>query len=203
MQKLMKNKIFTLVVAVCLLTLAALLLLDGLGVGDLYIGRRILYPLAGALLLLYVALTLFPALSRTRGALRLVLIVETVLLLLAAVSYLLADLIALPLLSDLTVCALIGLTLALRGAALCVTAYLHEGEKRAPLWHFILYLCLLAVGVWQMSAPLVPDRLILLVIGILAFVAAVYFAIGTVINFKKASRSKSTKASIELVSRDN
>lgn len=188
MQKILKNKVVTLILAVLLFALAVLLLLDSLGVGHLYVGRRILHPLVGALLVVYILLALIPQIMRARRTVRALVIAEVVILALAAFAHLFSELLALVLLSDLSVCALIGLALALRGIVLVLDAYLVNTEKRAPLWHFIGFLALVVVGVWQLSAPIVPDRFVLLVIGVLALLAALYFTARTVVNFRKGKK---------------
>ena len=185
MQKMLKNKIVTLALAVLLAALAVLLLLDGFGVGHLYVGRQILHPLAGALLAVYVLLAVIPQFTRTHKTVRIFVIVEVVILALAALAHLFSELLALVLLSDLSVCALVGLALFLRGLVLALGAYLESGEKHAPLWHFIGFLAMMTVGVWQLASPIVPDRFILLVIGVLAFLAALYFTARTVVNFRR------------------
>ena len=52
MQKLMKNWIFTLIVCILLSILSVLMFLDGVGVGDVHIGYRIIHVLTAVVLLL-------------------------------------------------------------------------------------------------------------------------------------------------------
>lgn len=202
MSKLLKNKIFTLIVALLLTALAVLMILDGLGVGDWYLARRMIHPLAGVLLIGYVSLVLIPMLLAGRGVKRWLTLAEAVLLALAGIAHVLFELIFVPLFSSLTVCALIALTVAARGVVLTVCAYLKKSENPIPLWGFILYLCMVIVGVWQTAAPLVSDRFIILLIGAIAFVTAVYFAIGTVLNFKRTKKKTRSGARSVVTQRD-
>lgn len=202
MSKLLKNKIFTLIVALLLTALAVLMILDGLGVGDWYLARRMIHPLAGILLLGYVSLVLIPMLLAGCGAKRWLTLAEAVLLAIVGISHVLYEHVFLPPLSSLTVCALIALALAARGVVLTVCAYLEKGEDPIPLKGFILYLCMVIAGVWQTAAPLVSDRFIILLIGAIAFVTAVYFAVGTVLNFKRTKKKTRSDASSVVTQND-
>ncbi|MBQ3483758.1 MAG: hypothetical protein IJA78_06235 [Clostridia bacterium] len=209
MQKLMKNWIFTLVVCCLLSILAVLMILDGFGVGDVYLGRQILHILAAVVLSLYLIFGLFPLLKTYRGTVQAFLIAEIAILLIAAVAQACQQFFRIPILAEMQVCAILGLALWLRGAVKTVHAYLLNGAadaKRIPLWQLCCYIVLSAVGVWQMVDPLVEDRYFIFCIGGAALVSAAIFGCVTAQNRKalpkrgkKAKKTESTETAVVAV----
>ena len=128
MQRIMKNWIFTLITCMLLAILAVLMLLDGLGVGDLYIGRRIIHVLTAVSLLIYVVLALCPLIPKyhTRSG-RTFLIGEIVVLAVTAVAQIGVEMFNMPVLSKLEVCSVLGLAVWLRSSVMIVRAYLVQG----------------------------------------------------------------------------
>jgi len=210
MQKLMKNWIFTLIVCILLSILAVLMILDGFGVGDVYLGQQILHILAAVVLSLYLIFALFPLLKTYRGTVQAFLIFEIVLLLVAVVAQACQQFFRIPILAEMQVCSIFGLALWLRCSVETVHAYLLNGEpetpkkengekkekgkaKRVPLWRLCLYILLGSVGVWQMVDPLVKDRYFIFCIGAAALVTAAIFGYATAQN-RKALPKKPKKA---------
>ena len=196
MQKLMKNWVFTLVVCCLLSILAVLMILDGFGVGDIYLGRQILHILAAVVLSLYLIFGLFPLLRTYRGTVQAFLIFEIALLTVAVVAQACQQFFRIPILAEMQVCSILGLALWLRGAVKTVHAYVLNGTanaKRIPLWQLCCYILLSAVGVWQMVDPLVEDRYFIFCIGAAALVSAAIFGYATAQN-RKALPKKPKKA---------
>ena len=129
MQKLIKNWIFTLVTCILLAILSVLMFLDGAGVGDLFIGQRIIHVLTAVSLLIYVILALCPMVPKyhTRSG-RSFLLIEIVVLIVTAIAQIGVELFNdIPWISDLAVCSVLGLALWLRAFVLIVRAYLVQG----------------------------------------------------------------------------
>ena len=188
MQRIMKNWIFTLIVCALLLILSVLMLLDGVGVGDLYIGQQIIHILTAVGLLLYVIFAVIPLVPRYRHkGVRGFLILEIVVLLLTVFAQAFSADIPIPFFSDMQACSVVGLALWLGSAMQLIRAYLVKGieeQKQVPLWLFCVYLLLGAVGVWQIVDPLIENRYFSFVIAGIALVFAVIFGVFTVQNRK-------------------
>ena len=200
MQKLMKNWIFTLVTAILLAILSVLMFLDGFGVGDLYIGQKIIHILTAVVLLLYVLFGVCPLMLRYRhNGVRAFLGVEIAVLLLTVFGQLVnGSTIAIPWLSTMQACSVVGLALWLSSSTQLIRAYLVRGaenQKQVPLWLFCIYILLSAVGVWQMVRPLISDRYFIFAIAVLALVFAAIFAVFTVQNHRNLPRRAKNQAS--------
>lgn len=188
MQKLMKNWIFTLTVCILLSVLSVLMFLDGFGVGDLYIGQRIIHILTAVTLLLYVIFAVIPLVGRYRHkGVRGFLILEIAILLLTVFAQGFGSAVHIPFFSDMQACSVVGLALWLGAAMQLVRAYLVKGieeQKQVPLWLFCIYILLGAVGVWQIVDPLIENRYFIFGIAVLALVFAVTFGVFTAQNRK-------------------
>lgn len=186
MRKLMNNWIFTLVVCILTALLALLMLLDGLGVGDLFISKKVLHLLASVALGLYTVFVIFPLTVRYRGKIQAFVIGEALILVLLVVGLFCCNFSNnIPLLSSLEICSVMGFALWLRGAVETVRAYLLRGtalKNQTPLWALCLYILLSFVGVWQMFAPSVRDIYFIFCLATLAFVIAAIFGYATVMN---------------------
>ncbi len=197
MQKLMKNWIFTLITCILLAILSVLMFLSGFEVGGMHIGRNIIHIVAAVALALYTVFALFPLVVRYRGALQGFVLGEVAILLLTAVAHVCMEFFAIPLLSDLQVCSVLGLALWLRGAVETVHAYLSASDedtsKRIPLWRLLLYILLSAVGVWQLVKPLISDNVFIFVIGGISCIVAVIFGYATAANRKATSDERAAK----------
>jgi hypothetical protein len=193
----MKNWIFTLITCILLAILGVLMFLSGFEVGGMHIGRDIIHIVAAVALVLYTVFALFPLVVRYRGILQGFVMGEVVILLLTAVAHIFMEYFAIPILSDLAVCSVLGLALWLRGAVETVHAYLSMREedvkKRIPLWRLLLYILLSAVGVWQIAKPLVSDRVFIFVIGTISFIVAVIFGYATAMNRKAGADARLAK----------
>lgn len=199
MQKLMKNWIFTLIVCILLSILAVLMILDGFGVGDVYLGQQILHILAAVVLSLYLIFALFPLLKTYRGTVQAFLICEIVLLLVAVVAQACQQFFRIPILAEMQVCSILGLALWLRGVVKTVHAYVLNGTanaKKIPLWQLCCYILISAVGVWQMVDPLVKDRYFIFCIGAAALVTAAIFGYATVQNRKALPKKPKKKKNV-------
>ena len=196
MQKLMKNWVFTMIACILLVMLAVLLFLDGFDVGGLHIADRLLHLVAALALLIYTVFALFPLVVRYGGVLRGFVLGEIVLLLLTALAHICMEWVAVPLISSMQVCAVLGLVLWLRGTVEILHAYFsatEEGEKRMPLWKLLVYILLSAVGVWQMADPLIPDKVFVFAVGAVAGVMAILFAVITASNRKASASARAAK----------
>ena len=219
MQKLMKNWIFTLITCILLAILSVLMFLDGAGVGDLFIGRRIIHVLTAVALAIYVVLALCPMVPKYHnGTGRIFLLCEIAILAFTVVTQIGVEMFSnIPWLSDLAVCSVLGLALWLRAFVLIVHSYLvlgivsgggqekAEGEEkktapafvRTPLWKLCGYVLMSSVGVWQMARPLIEDRFFVFCIAAAAGVFAVIFGVFTAQNHK--ARPKKEKKQPETV----
>lgn len=206
MQKLMKNWIFTLITCILLAVLAVLTFLDGFDVGGLHIGDRIIHLVAAIALALYTVFAIFPLTVRYKGVLRAFVIGEIAILTLTAVAHVCMEWFAIPLISDLEVCAVLGLAIWLRGAVEIVHAYLSGEEKgikpRVPLWKLLAYILLCAVGVWQLIAPIISDRSFIFVIAAAATVMAVIFGCLTYTNRKAGAEERKKKKAERLLKKE-
>lgn len=218
MQKLMKNWIFTLVTCILLTILSVLMFLDGAGVGDLFIGQKIIHVLTAVALAVYVILALCPMVPKyhTRSG-RSFLLAEIVILTVTVIAQIGVELFRdIPWLSDLAVCSVLGLAIWLRSFVLIVRAYLlqgitpakanKEGTKknarhlsRTPLWRLCLYIIMGSFGVSQMVKPLVKDQWFVFCIATAAAVFAIIFAIFTVENHKACPKKPAKKKKPETV----
>lgn len=202
MQKLMKNWIFTMITCILLLMFAVLMVLDGLDVGGLHIGDRLIHLLAAIALVIYVVFALFPLVMRYRGVLRGFVIGEVTILLVTALAQLFTEWVNVPLISSMQVCSVLGLAMWLRGVVQTVRAYLSgvgEGaEPRIPLWKLLLYVLLSTLGVWQLAAPSIADKTFILVIGLLAGVMGVIFACITYHNRKESAPERAAKKQVRM-----
>lgn len=202
MQKLMKNWIVTLVTCILLTVLAVLMFLDGFDVGNLHIGDRLIHLVAAIALALYVIFALFPLTVRYKGTLRVFVLVEIALLTVTAVAHICIEWFAIPLISDLEVCSVLGLAIWLRGAVETVHAYLSAAEKdaklRVPLWKLLGYILLCAVGVWLLIVPVISDRAFVFVIAAAATVMAVIFGCLTYVNRKAGAEERKAKKAEKL-----
>ena len=203
MQKLMKNWIFTLTVCILLSILSVLMIVDGIGVGDLYIGQQIIHILTAVALLLYVIFAVIPLVARYRHkGVRAFLILEIAVLLLTVFAQGFGSAVRIPFFSDMQACSVVGLALWLGAAMQLIRAYLVKGieeQKQVPLWLFCIYILLGAVGVWQIVDPLIENRYFSFVIAGIALVFAVIFGIFTAQNRKalpkKPKKEKKEEAS--------
>ena len=206
MQKLMKNWVFTLITCILLAILAVLMFLDGFEVGGLHIGSRLIHLVAAVALALYVIFALFPLTVRYKGTLRAFVIGEIVILSLTAVAHICMEWFMIPLISSLEVCSVLGLALWLRGAVETVHAYFSasstDPKKRIPLWKLLAYILLCAVGVWQLIAPIVSDRVFIFVIAAAATVMAVIFAWLTASNRKAGEAERKAKKAEKLARKE-
>ena len=197
MQKLMKSWIFTMIACALLLILATLMILDGFDVGGLRIADRMIHLVVALALVIYVGFTLFPLTVRYRGILRGFVLGEIAVLLLTAFAHICMEWITVPVISDMQVCAVLGLALWLRAVVETVHAYVsgvgENAPKRMPLWKLLLYILLAAVGVWQMARPLISDRTFIFVIGGAAGVMAILFGFITYSNRKASAPAREAK----------
>lgn len=202
MQKLTKNWIFTLIACILMTVLAVLMFLDGFDVGGLHIGSRLIHLVAAIALGLYAAFAIFPLTLRYKGILRAFVIGEIVLLALTAVAHMCMEWFAVPLISSLQVCSVLGLALWLRGAVETVHAYYSaandQPDKRVPLWKLLCYILLSAAGVWQLIAPSISDRAFIFVIAVVATVMALLFAWITANNRKAGAADRKAKKQAKL-----
>ncbi len=209
MQKLMKNWIFTMVVCILLAILAVLMFLSGFDVGGMHIGQSIIHMVTAIALVIYTVFAICPLVARYRGALQGFVIGEAIILFATAIAHLCMEWFALPLLSDLAVCSVLGLALWLRGAVQTVHVYLsvapqkadakkeqkeeQKAQKPLPLWQLLCYILLSAVGVWQIAKPTIKDNVFVFVIGTVSLVIAAIFGYSTVINRRATADVRAVK----------
>ncbi len=203
MQKLIKNRVFTLIICILLAILSLLMFLDGFGVGEGHYGQKTIHLITAVVLLLYTIFMLIPMLPRYHGVARAFLSGEIVILLLVTAIEACGDFVDLPVVSTIQVCSAMGLAVWLRGAVLTIRAfYLTDEEKpKHPLLRLCWYILLSAVGVWQLVRPLIKDKYFIFFIGGTALIGAVIFGYATVDNFRAArSRAAEKKAETEEAS---
>lgn len=215
MQKVMKNWIFTLIIGVLLLALAAWLILDVTVIGEWsnFASIRFLNYLTAAVLVLYTAIGLIPMFTYYRGKNIFFLIGEIVLTLAMAAVFVIVEIKLVDWIPQVNPCQAFGLALWLRMSVMIVRAYLQQDpppvesrpvliaadeedpekvarrrkkEKRitarTPLWALCLLILASALGVWQMSAPLLNEEGCVWAIAIVAAAFVVVFTVLTVQN---------------------
>ncbi|MBR3862064.1 MAG: hypothetical protein IKM42_00215 [Clostridia bacterium] len=205
MQKLMKNWVFTMITCILLLVLTIIMLLGALEAKGFTLAQDILHLLVAVVLGIYIVFTLFPMIVHYRGVPQLFVGVEIVLLIIAMVALVFAQ-VNVPFFSSLQVCSVVGLAIWLRGAVEIIHAYTlqgTQGKKKTPLWALCLYILLSAFGVWQMAAPTIEDKHFLFVIGGISLVMAVIFGYATAQNRKAAYGGKKKKKKAKKGSEDS
>lgn len=179
MKKQLKNKTFTLVVAICLAVLGTVLLLGAFEVEFFSFANDVLQVLTGALIGVYAVFVLWPFVENSTGNMRILALVEFVIGALLAFAQIAAYFVSIPILSDLAVCACIGFLIWLRGLDQVVYTYLCKGTKsggRSSLARLYVWLALLCFGLWQMAKPSIKDRDFLFCLAFISLAGAVYFA---------------------------
>ncbi len=205
MQKLMKNWVFTMITCILLLVLTIIMLLGALEAKGFTLAQDILHLLVAVVLGIYIIFTLFPMIVHYRGVPQLFVGVEIVLLIIAMVALVFAQ-VNVPFFSSLQVCSVVGLAIWLRGAVEIIHAYTLQAapdKKKTPLWALCLYILLSAFGVWQMAAPTIEDKHFLFVIGGISLVMAVIFGYATAQNRKAAYGGKKKKKKAKKGSEDS
>lgn len=200
MQKLIKNWIFTLIVCILLAVLTTVMLLGAFEVKGFTLAHEILHILMAVIVGVYTVFAIFPLVVRYRGIIRVFVCVEILILMLAIVALACAQ-VDVPFFSTLQVCSVVGLAIWARGAVEIIHAYLlqgSDGAKRIPLWALGGYILLCAFGMWQLARPTIQDKHFLFVIGGVAFVMTMIFALATAKNRRakprKAKKKKTAKA---------
>lgn len=192
MQKLMKNWVFTMITCILLSVLTVIMLLGAFEIKGFTLAQDILHLLVAVVLAIYIIFTLFPMIVHYRGVPQLFVGVEIVLLIVAMIALVFAQ-VNVPFFSSLQVCSVVGLAIWLRGAVEIIHAYTlqgTQGKKKTPLWALCLYILLCAFGVWQMANPTIEDKHFLFVIGGVSLVMAVIFGYATAQNRKAAYGGK-------------
>lgn len=187
MEKMIKNKVFTLVATILLAVFGTAMLLGALEVKGFSFARDILRVLTGVLLAVYAVLFLFPLSTRYAGKSRYFIFGEIVLVLLLAVGQAACQFINVPLLSTLSLCACIGFAVWLRGVTEAVRIYQLKGTKSAGRNAFPrLCGCILLIsfGVWEVAKPSIRDRSFLYFLAFAAFAFALLFLYFTIRNAK-------------------
>ncbi len=189
MQNMMKNKIFTLVLAVLQALLAVFFLLGALRVRKLDFARDVLRLFSALMLLFYVVLVLLrPFLAEENKQRKTVCGIEIAFLLVVVLGLIASQfLFDVPFFGAVPVCAAVGLVLAARGTVGLLHAYF--GEQKMPLYRYCLFLLLTAVGVWQVAKPAIPDKYFLFFLSFTALLVAGFFAVLTVLNFKAQKKN--------------
>ncbi|MBQ2773484.1 MAG: hypothetical protein IJF45_03960 [Clostridia bacterium] len=205
MQKLMKNWVFTMITCILLSVLMVIMLLGAFEVKGFTLAQDILHLLVAVVLGIYIIFTLFPMIVHYRGVPQLFVGVEIVLLIIAIVALVFAQ-VNVPFFSSLQVCSVVGLAIWLRGAVEIIHAYTlqaTQNKKKTPLWALCLYILLSAFGVWQMANPTIEDKHFLFVIGGISLVMAVIFGYATAQNRKAAYGGKKKKKKAKKGSEDS
>ncbi len=188
MDKMIKNKAFTLVATILLAAFSTVLLLGAMEVKGFSFARDILRIFTGVMLAVYAVLCLFPLSARYTGKSRYFIFGEIVLVLLCAVGQAACQFLNVPLLSTLSLCACIGFVIWLRGVTEAVRVYQQKGTKSAERNAF-LRLCgcifLITFGAWEVAKPSIRDRSFLYFLAFAAFAFALLFLYFTVRNAKR------------------
>ena len=193
MQKLMKNQIFTMVGCFLMTVLAVLLFLDGFDAGGLHVADRMLHLVMAVALVIYTVFALFPLVVRYGGILRVFVLIEVGLVLVAAVLHACMEWTTISFLYKTEICAVLGLALWLRATVEILHAYLGDPTERAPIWRMLAYILLAALGVWQMASPLITDEILLFTIGTAAGVMALLLACASISNYRASAPARAAK----------
>ena len=188
MEKMIKNKMFTLVVTILLAAFGTVMLLGALEVKGFSFARDILRIFTGVLLAVYAVLCLFPLSYRYNGKSKYFIFGEIVLVLLCAVGQAACQFLNVPILSTLSLCACIGFLVWLRGVTEAVRVYQLKGAKSAGANAFLrLCLCifLISFGAWEVAKPSIRDRSFLYFLAFASFAFALLFLYFTIRNAKR------------------
>ena len=143
-------------------------------------------------LLAYLALFLFGKLSRARGAMFTVLLVEFVIISLIAAGLLLSQV---SLIKINGVCRVVGLSLWIHSTASMIGEYQAATVKihrRTPMHIFVLHLSLSSFGVYIFAAPFISDKTIAWIAALLSFALGALCLIFAII-FAARGKKKATQ----------
>lgn len=172
MKKLVKFFVFDFIVAALFIALGVLMIvLPEFGSGALsYV--------AAALLVIYLALYLFPKVKIAKGNLQVLVIVESLIVLLIAAAFILKAFdVIIPLVSDVRPAQLVGIVLWLRGVCDGFRGYFlkgTDGQKTFPLWRFALALLFISAGAFFFAKPILSDTQMVIAIAVILFLAAAF-----------------------------
>ncbi|MBR6728486.1 MAG: hypothetical protein IKM08_09865 [Clostridia bacterium] len=186
MQKLMKNWIVTLVLAIVLLLLAVWMLLDGVGVADRFVTQGIIHEITAVFVACYAVLVLCPMVPRYVRVVRFFALAEIAVLVLTVAGIFFNTVSEIRWIEQLVLCSVVGLVIFLRCAVELIAAYMSTDVLKPPLWRFCAYILFAAVGVWQMADPLIGNRYLIFPISGLTLLIAAGFALRTVRNYRAA-----------------
>lgn len=172
MKKLVKFFVFDFIVAALFIALGVLMIvLPEFGAGALsYV--------AAALLIIYLALYLFPKIKTAKGSLQILVFVESFIILLIVAAFILKAFdVIIPLVSDVRPAQLVGIVLWLRGVCDGFRGYFlkgTDGQKTFPLWRFALALLFISAGAFFLAKPILSDTQMVIAIAVVLFLAAAF-----------------------------
>ena len=185
MQKIMKNWIVTLIMAVVLALLAVWMILDGAGVGDMFYTQSIIHEITAIFIGCYAVLVLLPMVPRYQKVARFFALGEIALLALVVVVVFLNAANEILFVENMVLCSVIGFVIWARCVVETVNAFLAngtEGAAKTSLWKFCLYLAVAVFGVWQMANPAIDNRYLIFPIALLTLLISAGFALATLRN---------------------
>ena len=165
-----KNYIFDIVLAVLALVLG-ILMLPPFGIGKYCLNLLLALSLAT-----YLAVHLYGKMQRTRGATFILTLIEFSAVCVIIVGLLLQQFHIFDLVS---VCRTVGVVLWLRGIVSITVMYINLGTLKSARYNlpkFILYLCLITVGVYLFANPLLTDYVFNWIICTVMLVSSLIFA---------------------------
>ena len=189
MQKIVKYRIFSLVMGIVLTLLAVLMLLDGAGVGDRFFTQGIIHEITAVFVACYVLLVLCPMVPRYNKTVRYFALGEIAVLALTVAGIFFNTVGEIRWIEKMVLFSVVGLVIWLRSAVELINAFTEqagEQKKQVPLWRPCAYIVTAALGVWQMASPVIGNRYLIFPISILTLLIAGGFIFVAVRGFMAA-----------------
>lgn len=164
-------------------------------VEDCKFGLDILNIVIAVLLIVYLILYLAPIMSKKRGKIQILTIVEFVIIALIALGLVLQQFKVFNIAGS---CKILGLVLWLRAVVELFRAYFYRGKENSgysySIWYFIIMLVLITLGTWMFASPFFADKQVVIALAVILFLLAVTFIILGIIYVPKANKkSKKNK----------
>ncbi len=165
-----KNYIFDIVISILALVLG-IVMLPPFGIGQFLLNLLLAISLAA-----YLVIHLFGKLQRTKGTTFILTLIEFSVVCIIIVGLIFQQFRVFELVG---VCRTLGVVLWLRGIVSITVMYINLGTLKSARYNlpkFILYLCLITVGVYLFANPLITDLVFNWLLCIIMILTAVIFA---------------------------
>lgn len=142
-------------------------------VNNYKIGLEILNIAIAIMLVIYLAVFLFPIIKNKQGKMKVLTIVEFVLICIIAVGLVLQQF---KVFNIVGACKIIGLVIWLRAVVELFRAYFYRGSengKKYASWYFCLMIVLITAGTFMFAKPFFTDKQAVLALSIICFIIAI------------------------------